>query len=108
MYSNLNGLKTTKMKITQKEIELIGEYAPSEGVIESDGICFTDEMIIDFAKQYHQEQLKLLNIDNVSVSFNDSELDVIKTDVKHIVDKVILSEKDENIRFEILNKINER
>ena len=57
------------MKITQKEIELIGEYAPSEGVIESDGICFTDEMIIDFAKQYHQEQLKLLNIDNVRLCF---------------------------------------
>lgn len=61
------------MEITQKEIELNGEYTPSEGAIESEGICFTDEMIIDFAKQYHKEQLKLLDIDNVIVSLITEE-----------------------------------
>jgi len=55
------------MKITQKELELIGNYTPSEGVIGSEGICFTDEMIIDFAKQYHQEQVGKIKHDGVRI-----------------------------------------
>lgn len=51
---------------------------------------------------------ELLNLFDVSVSFNNEELKVIKTDIKHIVDRVILNEKDEFIRFQILDKLNER
>ena len=51
---------------------------------------------------------KIFSLFSVSVSFNNEELKVIKTDVKHIVDRVILNEKDEFIRFQILDKLNER
>lgn len=48
---------------------------------------------------------ELLVLFNASVSFNNEELKVIKTDVKHIVDRLILNEKDEFIRFQILDKL---
>lgn len=74
-----------------------------------------EDKIIEVLEKYEvsnwdmkQMTVELLNLLDVSVSFNNEELKVIKTDVKHIVDKVVLNEKDEFIRFKILDKLNER
>lgn len=65
--------------------------------------------ILEECKVYGSKQdlitEELLVLFNASVSFNNEELKVIKTDVKHIVDRLILNEKDEFIRFQILDKL---
>jgi len=56
------------MKATKEELELVGNYEASDGVELSDGVGFTDDQIIDFAKQYHEKQVTL-GLPSVSGSY---------------------------------------
>ena len=68
MYSNLNGLKTTKMKARKLLDKEEFDYDHFTRLT-STGIEPDYNTIAQFAEKYHQKQLKLLNIDNVSNSF---------------------------------------
>lgn len=50
------------MKATQEELKMIADYRPTEGVDEGTHIYMSDDEIIDFAKQYHTEQLRLCGV----------------------------------------------
>ena len=52
------------MKATQEELKMIADYRPTEGVDEGTHIYMSDDEIIDFAKQYHTEQLRLCGVSN--------------------------------------------
>jgi DNA polymerase sigma len=54
---------------------------------------------------YHESEVKKLNILAVSSMFTDDELKVIKTDILHIYEKVSLDENQVHKRNLILNKI---
>jgi hypothetical protein len=67
MYSNLNGLKTTKMKARKLLDKEEFDYDHFTRLT-STGIEPDYNTIAQFAEKYHQNQLKLLNIDSVRLS----------------------------------------
>ena len=49
------------------------DFPKSTMLCEKLGHYTTDDLMKDYAEYYHQEQVKKLNTDDVSVSFTDSE-----------------------------------
>lgn len=60
------------MKATTQELKMIAEYKSSDGVVKANGIHWSDDETVDFAKQYHAKQLLL---DNVSGSFTANDVE---------------------------------